>query len=315
VDAPKPEAVQKKQEDKKTIIEEERQIGTVPFGTYIQYWKAGGLGFFVLIVLLYVLVQLIYVAIPFWIGIWVQADDQTDGYYIGICAALAIGLVLGSLIRCTVYQYYLLSCNKNLHFQMLEAVSRSPVTFFDSNPSGRVMTRFSKDTAICDTMLKFCMMDLVQLTCVCLGNVIVMAILNYVQVGPSLVIVLIAYLLFRWIIPYSREVRRFELASKGPIYSEYASNLSGISTIRAYNYSPWLQRKMNDYLVLNIKCLFTFHCILRCYMTYIDFIVTVLLLSNGLTLVAMRDSMSPEEAGFSLSFTTSFCVAVVWLAK
>lgn len=37
-----------------------------------------------------------------------------------------------------------------LHNQMVESVTRAPVLFFDSNPLGRIINRFSKDTANAD---------------------------------------------------------------------------------------------------------------------------------------------------------------------
>jgi len=39
-----------------------------------------------------------------------------------------------------------------MHNIMAEKVIRSPVVFFDSNPSGRISTRFTKDLTIMDLM-------------------------------------------------------------------------------------------------------------------------------------------------------------------
>ena len=43
--------------------------------------------------------------------------------------------------------------SKNLHNRMLKKISRAPLQFFDSNPSGRIINRFSKDTSIADSNL------------------------------------------------------------------------------------------------------------------------------------------------------------------
>ena len=40
-----------------------------------------------------------------------------------------------------------------LHNALLERVLRLPVAFFDSNPSGRILNRFSRDTDIMDSAL------------------------------------------------------------------------------------------------------------------------------------------------------------------
>jgi ATP-binding cassette subfamily C (CFTR/MRP) protein 4 len=47
----------------------------------------------------------------------------------------------------------LLRSNRNLHDKMTEKISRSKMEFFDSNPVGRILTRFSKDTSLLDLLM------------------------------------------------------------------------------------------------------------------------------------------------------------------
>ncbi len=44
-----------------------------------------------------------------------------------------------------------LRASKRLHANLLERVMRLPMSFFDSQPSGRLLNRFTKDTAAVDT--------------------------------------------------------------------------------------------------------------------------------------------------------------------
>jgi ABC transporter transmembrane region len=41
----------------------------------------------------------------------------------------------------------------NLHNSLLDRILRLPASFFDTNPSGRIMNRFSRDTEIMDSVL------------------------------------------------------------------------------------------------------------------------------------------------------------------
>lgn len=45
---------------------------------------------------------------------------------------------------------------------MFESISRSPMSFFHSNPSGRILNRFSKDMGAVDEMLPQAMIDCFQ---------------------------------------------------------------------------------------------------------------------------------------------------------
>ena len=46
--------------------------------------------------------------------------------------------------------YLMLLSNSNLHKKITEAIIRSKMIFFDSNPIGRIFTRFSKDMTTMD---------------------------------------------------------------------------------------------------------------------------------------------------------------------
>ncbi len=51
---------------------------------------------------------------------------------------------------------YFISCHitaRSLHNQMFNSLLRAPVLFFDSNPIGRVVNRFSKDVSSIDEQL------------------------------------------------------------------------------------------------------------------------------------------------------------------
>ena len=43
-------------------------------------------------------------------------------------------------------------CNYQLHNDSLTKIATTPIVFFDKNPSGRVINRFSKDVINCDGM-------------------------------------------------------------------------------------------------------------------------------------------------------------------
>jgi len=43
----------------------------------------------------------------------------------------------------------------NMHNAVIEKVLRANILFFDKNPIGRIVTRFSKDLAVLDFMLPF----------------------------------------------------------------------------------------------------------------------------------------------------------------
>ena len=63
-----------------------------------------------------------------------------------------VSVILSGLTTILI-TYTLLNLSNRLHNSMLLRVSRAPMSFFTSNPLGRIINRFSKDTAMADSTL------------------------------------------------------------------------------------------------------------------------------------------------------------------
>lgn len=70
--------------------------------------------------------------------------------YLGVYAALGMGNAIGVLIATLVSAYSAIRASRSLHASMLFAVLRSPMSFFDTTPLGRIVNRFSKDVYAVD---------------------------------------------------------------------------------------------------------------------------------------------------------------------
>ena len=74
---------------------------------------------------------------------------------LGIYAAIGAG---GSIFQVTMDLTFLLSCagaSKLIHEKLLYRIMRSPMSFFDTNPMGRILNRFSSDVDVVDGQLPF----------------------------------------------------------------------------------------------------------------------------------------------------------------
>ena len=95
---------------------------------------------------------------------------------------------------CVVIFRITLAIARQLHNQMLARVTRAPSSFFDSHPLGRILNRFSKDTAILDTQLPY----LYLLYFMYIGIVFVSLVLTiYVLPCMAIFLVTLAIIMFR----------------------------------------------------------------------------------------------------------------------
>jgi ABC-type multidrug transport system fused ATPase/permease subunit len=70
------------------------------------------------------------------------------------------------------------SLAEQLHTSMLDHVIRSPISFHDSNPAGRIINRFSKDLSFIDEVIPPTFFDVAHLASMLLGILVSVAIVS-----------------------------------------------------------------------------------------------------------------------------------------
>lgn len=81
--------------------------------------------------------------------------------------------------------------SSSLHLQMLDGLLATPMRFFDTNPSGRILNRFSKDLGTVDETLPAAMAEAMQTVLLIFGILCVVSILN-----PAMLLILAGSLIF-----------------------------------------------------------------------------------------------------------------------
>lgn len=105
--------------------------------------------------------------------------------------------------------------------------------FFDTNPSGRILNRFSKDMGAIDELLPRAMMDCIQIALVMFGILIVIAVVNPVLLAAMLVVAIIDMLILKLYLRPSQDLKRLEGICRSPVFSHLSSTLTGLSIIRS----------------------------------------------------------------------------------
>ena len=117
---------------------------------------------------------------------------------------------------------------------MLERVTRAPTLFFDANPLGRIINRFSKDTAATDSSLP----NLAAMFINMLWYVLVMVGLSlsvFPQLIPLVIILLAINLVIRRLsLTATTDALRLDAITRSPVNSLFAATLGGLLTVRAF---------------------------------------------------------------------------------
>ncbi|KAH8355857.1 hypothetical protein KR200_006141 [Drosophila serrata] len=191
-------------------------------------------------------------------------------------------------------------CSIGLHSSIFNAISRASMYFFNTNPPGRILNRFSKDLGQVDEMLPVVMMDVIQ-TFLCLtGIVIIIAVVNPLLLTPTFVISIVFYKLRTFYLKTSRDVKRIDAIARSPVYSHLASSLNGLSTIRAFQAQRTLEAEFDCYQDTHSSAFYTFLTTSRAYAFWLDFICVIYITITTLSFFAFP---LPNAANVGLVIT------------
>lgn len=100
--------------------------------------------------------------------------------------------------------------SKVLHDRMFGAILHAPMRFFDLNPSGRILNRFSKDMGSIDEIMPRVMMDAVQIISVMCGILVVVVIVNPPMIATLSIAILLFGLIIKLYLRPSQDLKRLE---------------------------------------------------------------------------------------------------------
>ena len=86
-------------------------------------------------------------------GINPSAHPQAAQYYLKIYVAFSLSLMVANVVRNVIGVWGSYVASQKMHAQLLSHVLVLPMAFFDSQPLGRLLNRFTKDTEAVDVEL------------------------------------------------------------------------------------------------------------------------------------------------------------------
>ena len=142
--------------------------------------------------------------------------------------------ILISQLWSLVISCFTLTQSRNLHNKMLKSMLHAKMNFFDSNPVGRILNRFSKDVSVADLVLSPVTDYFVQAYARVFSIFILTCILMpYLLIAIALLLALLLMVRL-WLMRYTNQTMKIELLSRSPVSTQLGSTVSGLPSIRAY---------------------------------------------------------------------------------
>lgn len=217
----------------------------------------------------------------------------------------------------TVVTAFLARGGSSLHDEVVENLSQVPVTFYDENPTGRIVRRFSGDYSNLLVEIPNYVNDIFG----CIAEIVWIFVLVALQAPlvclsclPCALVYLRIQSVFR---PASREVQRLAKILETPVWAVFTESVAGYQTIRAYGRVEEFQRRLH---VLQNRYAYAFmtqnrmtrwlNVRLKMTSELFGLIVTVFVI------VALgTGQLGPGVAGFLMSLSIGLDGTMQWLTR
>ncbi|KAJ7163116.1 multidrug resistance-associated ABC transporter [Mycena filopes] len=287
---------------------EERMTGAVTFETYGKYFKfAGGLVWAPIILLLLTLTQAAQVGNNLFLGFWTSSSIEGfhQGDYMAVYAGLGVASAFFSFLTSFGFAIASLAASLNLFKTALVHVLRSPSSFFDTTPMGRILSRLVKDQDTLDNELSMTLMALLSSFASVLGTV---ALVFYTFPYLGIIFAPMAIMYYLVALYYRRssvETKRLDSLMRSALYASYTETLTGLSTIRAYrNQEQAIMQAEHGLDLENRAYLMTLTLQLWLGLR-LDVFGNILIFGIALFAAGFRNSVDPSKIGVVLSYTLS----------
>ena len=243
-------------------------------------------------------------------------DSSVDvGYYLGIYALLGGLYLIVVMGREGVLFAGSLRASRRIHRQLMESITHAKFRFFDSTPLGQIMNRFSKDIEALDQEVAPVAVGVVH----CLASIVTIVVLISVITPGFLIagffITILYYLIGRFYISSSRDLKRLESVQRSPLYQQFGETLSGMTTIRAYGDERRFIRENLQRVNTHSRPFIYLWGANRWLAFRVDVVGALVSFFSGAFVVLAVGHIDPGAAGLAMTYAVQFTENVLWFVR
>ncbi|PIA49180.1 hypothetical protein AQUCO_01300204v1 [Aquilegia coerulea] len=292
---------------------EERETGDSGLKPYLQYLNQNkGYLYFSLSIC----VHLIFVIGQILQNSWMAANVENPR--VGELRLIIVYLIIGFasffflLVRSLSAVSLGMESSKSLASQLLSSLFRAPMSFYDSTPLGRILTRVSSDLSIVDLDVPFGLVFSVGIATNMYANVGVLAVVTWPVLFVAIPMIYLAISLQRYYFASAKELMRINGTTKSMLANHLAESIAGAITIRAFQKEERFFSQNLDLIDTNASPFFHNFAANEWLIQRLEILSAIVISSSALVMVVLpTGTISSGFIGMALSYALSLNLSLV----
>ncbi|KAK8521588.1 hypothetical protein V6N12_031482 [Hibiscus sabdariffa] len=299
------------------IKQEERETGDTGFKPYLQYLRHHkGFLYFTLAILLHVVFIIGQLIQSYWLASEIQSSQVSKRELLTVFTVIGCSLSIFLLLRS--FYVVLLGCgaSESIFSTLLKSLFKAPMSFYDSTPVGRILSRVSIDLSTIDLEMAFKLSIAVGTTMNTYFSFIILAVLAWPVAFVIIPMIYLTIILQRHYYASAKELMRINGTRKSSVASHLAESIAGAMTIRAFGGKDRFFSKNMDLIDANASPDFYNFSANEWLIQRLEILCAIVLSSSALsmTLIPLGSSAS-GLIGMALSYGLSLNVFLVFSVK
>ncbi|CAN1751338.1 ABC transporter C family member 10 [Linum perenne] len=251
--------------------------------------------------------------LPTFDAVLVDNPNTSKLKLIAVYLLIGAGSVFFLLTRAMATVVLNMQSSRSLFSQLLNSLFRAPMSFYDSTPLGRILSRVSADLSIVDLDLPFCFIFAVGATSNAYASLGVLAVITWQVLFVSIPMVYLAIRLQKYYFSSAKEFMRMNGTTKSYVANHLAESVAGAVTIRAFRQEDRFFAKSLHLIDTNASPFFHSFTANEWLIQRLETMCAVVLASAALCMVLLPPgSFSSGFIGMALSYGLSLNMSLVF---
>ncbi|KAL9237382.1 hypothetical protein vseg_011936 [Gypsophila vaccaria] len=296
------------------IKREERETGDAGVKPYLVYLNQNrrSLMYFVISAISHIIFIIGQILQNTWMASSVDDPNVSTLKLIGVYLLIGLCSMVFLFIRTITSVRMCMEASKALFSKLLISLFRAPMSFYDSTPLGRILSRVSVDLSIVDLDLPFSLLIAVGVSMNAYATLGVLAVIAWQVLFVSVPVVYLSIRLQKYYFATAKELMRLNGTTKSLVANFLSESVAGGTTIRAFGEEDRFFAKSLSLIDTNASPYFHNFAANEWLIQRLETLCASVLAAAALCIVLLpKGTFSPGFIGMALSYGLSLNIAMV----